>query len=83
MKTHTLQSTAAALMMAAILMTAASQAEAKKKAPLATPPQILSTDATRPALRPETRYPEEGRLGNRISIEKDSMWLVLKHRFWV
>lgn len=82
MKTQRLQSTAAALMMAAILMTAASQAEAKKKAP-ETPPQILSTDSARPALRPETRYPEEGRLGNRISIEKDSMWMVLKHRFWV
>lgn len=82
MKTHKLQRAAAALMMAAILMTAAGQAEAKKKAP-ATPPQIMSTDTARPALRPETRYPEDGRLGNRLTVERESMWMVLKHRFWV
>ena len=82
MKTLRMANAVAALMMAAILMTAAGQAEAKKRAP-ATPPAVISTDMARPALRPAGRYPEDRGIGaGHLTIERDGLWMVLKHRFW-
>ena len=82
MKTLRLERMAAALLMAAILMTAAAgQAEAKKKA-RAVPPSVISTDARAANLSPQTRYPEERGLGSRLTIERESMWAAMV-RHWL
>jgi len=81
MKTPRMERMAAALLMAAILMTAAGQAEAKKKAP-AVPPSVISTDARAASVTPQTRYPEERGLGIRLTIERESMWAAMV-RHWL
>ena len=82
MKNLRLENAMVVLMVAAALMLSTGQAEAKKKAAAAaTPPQKLSTESYRTPIR----YPADPGMGSgwMMTIERDALWSVVRHLYWV